>query len=166
MKHLQVPEIPYLSCSLSSVQLCIWCFCLHWSIARGQIPSRPPYFTFTLCKPTFHLHQNWYIHSIYCIKIPPAHLTLCKPTFHFTRIICTPTPPTLHYISQKFIHSKHIPHKYHPPTLLTLCKPTFHFTRHTELIYAYMHTLLYSSLELIHAEHIAHQYQPHPPYFV
>ena len=58
MKHLQVPEIPYLSCSLSSVQLCIWCFCLHWSIARGQIPPRPPYFTFTLCKPTFHLHQN------------------------------------------------------------------------------------------------------------
>ena len=44
MKHLQVPEIPYLSCSLSSVQLCIWCFCLHWSIARGQIPPRPPYF--------------------------------------------------------------------------------------------------------------------------
>ena len=61
-------------------------------------------------------------------KYHPPTLLCVLPTFHFTRIICTPTLPTLLYISQKFIHSKHIPHKYHP-THLTVCKPTFHFTR-------------------------------------
>ena len=61
MKHLQVPEIPYLSCSLSSVQLCIWCFCLHSSIAWGQIAT-PPTGHLILCKLTFNiqsiLHTN------------------------------------------------------------------------------------------------------------
>ena len=67
-------------------------------------------------------------------KYHPPTLLCVLPTFHFTRIICTPTLPTLLYISQKFIHSKHIPHKYHPAHL-TLCKLTFHFTRiQTELI--------------------------------
>ena len=49
MKDLQAPESRYLSCSLSCVQLRIWCFCLHTPIAWGQIPPHPP--TPTLCKP-------------------------------------------------------------------------------------------------------------------